>query len=64
MATNGAFQNQAAELPAGGPAVDPTAASGSNGDVSKDEVGWFFVAQYYTTLSKTPEKLHVSRCTA
>lgn len=29
-------------------------------DVSKDEVGWFFVEQYYTTLSKHPEKLHVS----
>ena len=29
-------------------------------EVSKDEVGWFFVEQYYTTLSKNPEKLHVS----
>ena len=29
-------------------------------DVSKDEVGWYFVEQYYTTLSKHPEKLHVS----
>ena len=26
---------------------------------SKDEVGWYFVEQYYTTLSKSPEKLHV-----
>ncbi|KAL2886599.1 NTF2 and RRM domain-containing protein [Ceratocystis lukuohia] len=26
---------------------------------TKDEVGWFFVQQYYTTLSKSPEKLHL-----
>lgn len=26
---------------------------------SKDEVGWFFVKQYYTTLSKNISKLHV-----
>ncbi|CRK30273.1 hypothetical protein BN1708_000808 [Verticillium longisporum] len=30
-----------------------------NADQSKDEVGWYFVEQYYTTLSKTPEKLHL-----
>ena len=36
-----------------------SAASG-NGSVPKDEVGWYFVEQYYTTLSKNPEKLHVS----
>ena len=41
---------------------EPTTAStneGGNGNVPKDEVGWYFVEQYYTTLSKTPEKLHV-----
>ena len=26
---------------------------------SKDEVGWYFVEQYYTNLSRSPEKLHV-----
>lgn len=26
---------------------------------SKDEVGWFFVEQYYTTLSRDPKKLHL-----
>jgi len=31
-----------------------------NSDVPKDEVGWYFVEQYYTTLNKTPERLHVS----
>ncbi|KAH8155643.1 uncharacterized protein LAJ45_00653 [Morchella importuna] len=27
--------------------------------VPKDEVGWYFVEQYYTTLNKTPERLHL-----
>ena len=31
-----------------------------NGAVPKGEVGWYFVEQYYTTMSKTPDKLHVS----
>jgi hypothetical protein len=29
-------------------------------EIPKDEVGWYFVEQYYTTLSRTPEKLYVS----
>lgn len=36
-------------------------AANNNSKVPKDEVGWYFVEQYYTTLSKTPEKIHV-RC--
>ncbi|KIL88980.1 hypothetical protein FAVG1_07374 [Fusarium avenaceum] len=36
-----------------------TAAASSNSGLSKDEVGWYFVEQYYTTLSKSPEKLHL-----
>ncbi len=31
----------------------------SKPDVSKDEVGWAFVEQYYTTLSRSPDKLHL-----
>lgn len=31
-----------------------------NKDLAKDEVGWYFVEQYYTTLGKSPEKIHVS----
>lgn len=38
-----------------------TGASDSGPGVPKDEVGWYFVEQYYTTLSKTPEKLHVRK---
>lgn len=33
--------------------------AGNSNNPSKDEVGWYFVEQYYTTLSKYPEKLHV-----
>jgi hypothetical protein len=31
----------------------------SKNEIAKDEVGWFFVEQYYTTLSRSPEKLHL-----
>ena len=43
-------------------AASNTSAAGNEGgnNISKDEVGWYFVEQYYTTLSKSPEKLHVS----
>ncbi|KLU87405.1 hypothetical protein MAPG_06405 [Magnaporthiopsis poae ATCC 64411] len=39
----------------------PAANTGSsdNSNLSKDEVGWYFVEQYYLTLSKSPEKLHL-----
>lgn len=36
-----------------------TAAASATNNPSKDEVGWYFVEQFYTTLSKSPEKLHV-----
>ena len=39
---------------------EASTATDTNGSVSKDEVGWYFVEQYYTTLSRNPEKLHVS----
>ena len=25
----------------------------------RDEVGWYFVEQYYTTMSRNPDKLHL-----
>ncbi|KAK4507411.1 hypothetical protein PRZ48_001146 [Zasmidium cellare] len=43
----------------------PTSSTPSNAqqppqsEVSKDEVGWYFVEQYYTTLSRSPEKLYL-----
>ncbi|KAG5750195.1 hypothetical protein H9Q72_006129 [Fusarium xylarioides] len=36
-----------------------TAAVSATNNPSKDEVGWYFVEQFYTTLSKSPEKLHL-----
>ena len=67
MATNGSFNQQdqyksaTEQYPAtSGPAETSAGGATGNGDLSKDEVGWYFVEQYYTTLSKSPEKLHVS----
>lgn len=42
-------------------AGNSTAPAEGSSSVPKDEVGWYFVEQYYTTLSKNPEKLHVRR---
>lgn len=50
--------------PASTPSTGNTTSSSagdSSSSVPKDEVGWYFVEQYYTTLSKNPEKLHVSQ---
>jgi len=44
------------------PAPSP-AANTTTSEIPKDEVGWYFVEQYYTTLSRSPEKLFVSRLT-
>ena len=54
----GSFGSQGANVPAS----SATGSSGSGGqsEVPKDEVGWFFVEQYYTNLSRSPERLHVS----
>lgn len=66
MATNGNFTHQEQykaapeQFMSGTAPVDTGSASGGNSNLSKDEVGWYFVEQYYTTLSKSPEKLHVS----
>jgi hypothetical protein len=72
MATNGNFNHQDQYKAAGDqyPSTvvstapidtsEQSSTSGANHDLPKDEVGWYFVEQYYTTLSKSPEKLHVS----
>jgi hypothetical protein len=62
MATNGdiAASEQYTTASVGDtPAETASATGSSNHDLPKDEVGWYFVEQYYTTLSKNPEKLHV-----
>lgn len=48
MSTNGS----------GNPTAD-TKSTASDQDLSKDQVGWYFVEQYYNTVSKNPEKLHL-----
>ena len=45
--------------PSGMPA-EPAGATEGTKPPSKDEVGWYFVESYYTTLSKNPETLYVS----
>jgi hypothetical protein len=42
------------------PASSQGTASQSTAEIPKDEVGWYFVEQYYTTLSKSPDRLYVS----
>ena len=65
MATNGNLNHSdySYVAPAGGDQGSTTSstanATAANNNLSKDEVAWFFVEQYYMTLSKTPEKLHV-----
>ncbi|KAI1110753.1 hypothetical protein F5Y14DRAFT_342157 [Nemania sp. NC0429] len=60
MASNGPT-TQTDQFQATGAAVTSptTSADQANANLGKDEVAWFFVEQYYTTLSKTPEKLHL-----
>ncbi|KAL7271721.1 hypothetical protein RUND412_005501 [Rhizina undulata] len=69
-ATNGSYlqqadpqsfpANSAAASPAPAPAqTHSTPQPSSPLDVPKDEVGWLFVEQYYTTLNKSPERLHL-----
>ncbi|KAI1807408.1 hypothetical protein F4811DRAFT_472486 [Daldinia bambusicola] len=67
MATNGnvthtdQFSAAPATTASGNPAppADQTTTTSSANNLGKDEVAWFFVEQYYTTLSKNPEKLHL-----
>ncbi|KAL0264648.1 hypothetical protein SLS55_000598 [Diplodia seriata] len=50
--------NAAAYSAAHQPTSTPqSTSSNSAAEIPKDEVGWYFVEQYYTTLSRTPEKL-------
>ncbi|KAM0716166.1 hypothetical protein Q7P37_008680 [Cladosporium fusiforme] len=37
----------------------PASTASTQPEIPKDEVGWYFVEQYYTTLSRTPEKLYL-----
>ncbi|KAF2815292.1 uncharacterized protein BDZ99DRAFT_472591 [Mytilinidion resinicola] len=39
------------------PANTTSPANNNAAEIPKDEVGWYFVEQYYTTLSRSPDKL-------
>ncbi|KAI0118639.1 hypothetical protein GGR51DRAFT_554329 [Nemania sp. FL0031] len=61
MASNGP-NTHTDQYQSGGASAAPastTTADPANANLGKDEVAWFFVEQYYTTLSKSPEKLHL-----
>lgn len=47
------FQPAYSSTPSNAPATDQ-----KNG-IAKDEVGWYFVEQYYTSMSRCPDKLHL-----
>lgn len=59
MATNGNI-NHHDQYAAPAPTTEAPASADSQGPLPKVEVGWYFVEQYYTTMSKSPERLHVS----
>lgn len=55
---------QPAELAASTPSHQASASQSSNAGSSQQkadpqEIGWYFVEQYYTTLSKSPDKIHL-----
>lgn len=65
MATNGNTNHQEQFASTTAVPADATqTANDASSSPSKDEVGWYFVEQYYTTLSKNPSKLHVSHSPA
>lgn len=56
---NGTYSSQSYNQ---APPATSTSAPSTNSqapDIPKDEVGWYFVEQYYTTLSRSPEKLYL-----
>lgn len=36
-----------------------TASAGASDKADPQEIGWYFVEQYYTTLSKSPDRIHL-----
>ncbi|KAI1374671.1 hypothetical protein F4677DRAFT_447307 [Hypoxylon crocopeplum] len=65
MATNGSvghvdqFSSTSTVSASTLPIADQAGNTNPQNNLGKDEVAWFFVEQYYTTLSKNPEKLHL-----
>ncbi|KAL2016288.1 hypothetical protein VTK56DRAFT_3916 [Thermocarpiscus australiensis] len=59
MATNGNVNHYDQYAAAAQTTEAQANADNSANNLPKDEVGWYFVEQYYTTLSKQPERLHL-----
>lgn len=57
--TNNAHASQSAQPQAPPSSSTPSNAQAPQQDIPKDEVGWYFVEQYYTTLSRSPDKLYL-----
>lgn len=53
----GSFGEEASATHSSGTAAPPE----DQKQIPKDQIGWYFVEQYYNTMSKNPEKLYVSR---
>ncbi|KAF2659317.1 hypothetical protein K491DRAFT_712835 [Lophiostoma macrostomum CBS 122681] len=51
--------NNSTYAPSSQPPSSQGTASQSTAEIPKDEVGWYFVEQYYTTLSKSPDRLYL-----
>ncbi|KAL2181395.1 uncharacterized protein P884DRAFT_189188 [Thermothelomyces heterothallicus CBS 202.75] len=58
MATNGNINHDQYAAPAQ-TTETPTNAEAQANNLPKDEVGWYFVEQYYTTMSRSPDRLHL-----
>lgn len=52
-------QPNASTSTAGYGAAPVASSTAQQSDLSKEQVAWYFVESYYTTMSQTPEKLHV-----
>ncbi|KAK4106269.1 hypothetical protein N658DRAFT_502761 [Parathielavia hyrcaniae] len=59
MATNGNLNHTDQYAAPAQTTEAQTNADGSPATVPKDEVAWYFVEQYYTTMSKSPVRLHL-----
>ncbi len=60
MATNGNINHHDQYVAAAPPTEASASADSPTEHLPKVEVGWYFVEQYYTTMSKSPDRLHVS----
>lgn len=63
---NGVYDGQygqpaelAATTPAHAPSASQSSATAQAHNTDPQEIGWYFVEQYYTTLAKSPDRIHL-----